>query len=420
MSIKVKLVALAKDEAPYLAEWIAHHLYFGFDEIEVLVNRTTDNSESVLSKVVSVSPNVKWRSIDWIDLIEGNVSRDIQKIAYSQAYNDAKKNFTHLFFIDIDEFWIPANFKDSIVECIKKLKSPDAIYFEWANELGHDAPFQSLSKSHGYQAHELGKTLFSTSAPLNKISIHRHFFKRHESYILANGDIFEADDKNAQAVSKNKSCLKPYFILHRISRSEEEYVSLLYRGNPENHNKFKNNRFGYNADGRPIVNIEFPHEEWSHYKAFMSAIFFKWNIFKDMDEARCATIERYNLSVLKINESLEGVDGFPVSILSGLSKNHNFLTPNISFKGCVDSITQQRISGWAVSAEGKPCKLTVHINDSYFSEIFSTGERKDLLSKGISDGLGGFKFIIPNDKNKIFRVSIFFPNGVLFKSIDFS
>ena len=41
---KVKVVAIAKDEGAYIAEWIFHHLYFGFDAIDIYVNRTTDNT----------------------------------------------------------------------------------------------------------------------------------------------------------------------------------------------------------------------------------------------------------------------------------------------------------------------------------------------------------------------------------------
>lgn len=42
--LKIKLVAIAKDEAAYLPEWIFHHLYFGFDQIDIYVNNTSDNT----------------------------------------------------------------------------------------------------------------------------------------------------------------------------------------------------------------------------------------------------------------------------------------------------------------------------------------------------------------------------------------
>jgi len=44
---KVKLVAIAKDEAPYIPQWIYHHLSIGIDLIEIHINNTTDNSLNI-------------------------------------------------------------------------------------------------------------------------------------------------------------------------------------------------------------------------------------------------------------------------------------------------------------------------------------------------------------------------------------
>lgn len=46
-----RVCAIAKDKAPYLAEWVFHHHYFGFNSIIVYVNRTTDSSLKVLKKL---------------------------------------------------------------------------------------------------------------------------------------------------------------------------------------------------------------------------------------------------------------------------------------------------------------------------------------------------------------------------------
>ena len=50
-SASFRLVAIAKDEASYIADWIHHHLYFGFDQIHVYVNRTTDNTIAILKEI---------------------------------------------------------------------------------------------------------------------------------------------------------------------------------------------------------------------------------------------------------------------------------------------------------------------------------------------------------------------------------
>lgn len=43
------LVAVAKDEGPYLWEWVAHHKAIGFDEIILFQNDSTDGTDEILS-----------------------------------------------------------------------------------------------------------------------------------------------------------------------------------------------------------------------------------------------------------------------------------------------------------------------------------------------------------------------------------
>ena len=48
--VRVKLVAIAKDEAAYIPDWIFHHLHFGFDAIDIYVNNTSDNTQEIANK----------------------------------------------------------------------------------------------------------------------------------------------------------------------------------------------------------------------------------------------------------------------------------------------------------------------------------------------------------------------------------
>ena len=50
MEAKIKLVAIAKNEAAYLPQWIHHHFSIGFNEIEIFINDTTDNSLAICEK----------------------------------------------------------------------------------------------------------------------------------------------------------------------------------------------------------------------------------------------------------------------------------------------------------------------------------------------------------------------------------
>ena len=65
----LKLVAIAKDEAPYLAEWIFHHLYLGVHEIEVYLNGITDNSYRIIRRISRLSGRVNFvQSDELLDL----------------------------------------------------------------------------------------------------------------------------------------------------------------------------------------------------------------------------------------------------------------------------------------------------------------------------------------------------------------
>ena len=47
----VKLVAIAKNEAPYIPSWVFHHFNIGVDLIEIYINNTDDNSLKICRKL---------------------------------------------------------------------------------------------------------------------------------------------------------------------------------------------------------------------------------------------------------------------------------------------------------------------------------------------------------------------------------
>ena len=46
----IKLVAIAKNEAPYIPLWAFHHFRIGIDLIEIHINNTDDNSIRICKK----------------------------------------------------------------------------------------------------------------------------------------------------------------------------------------------------------------------------------------------------------------------------------------------------------------------------------------------------------------------------------
>jgi glycosyltransferase involved in cell wall biosynthesis len=103
-------VLIARNEGPYLEEWVAHHLRLGVDYIFIYNNESWDNSADVLRKLGRI-PEIFVK--DW-PLIEGVTP---QYAAYNDALRMLPQVADYAAFIDADEFLIPTslqNIKDII------------------------------------------------------------------------------------------------------------------------------------------------------------------------------------------------------------------------------------------------------------------------------------------------------------------
>ncbi|UUM30021.1 glycosyltransferase family 2 protein [Vibrio japonicus] len=242
METRVKLVAIAKDEAAYLPEWIYHHAYFGFDSFDIHVNNTSDKSKEVLEKL-SNAYNI---NIIDSDGLYHKGAKLFQTRAYEYSLKKTpSKQFSHIAFFDVDEFWTPNDFKSSIQEYIKKSEQFDVYLFNWA-----------IHKSDSDFSH-----CFSKNNVL-ALDLHvKHLIKLGRKYSLgihnSNGDNLHYADGNLKTadflehvkakVKIDKGCFPKAFLVHRLYRGQLEYVSMLGRGLP-NGNRFKSNRKGYKTD----------------------------------------------------------------------------------------------------------------------------------------------------------------------------
>ena len=249
--MKTKLVAIAKDEAAYLPEWIFHHLHFGFDEIEIYINFTTDNSLALLNKIKRNHP-IKFKNVEYLlepecDKYDGLISQryleynKFQSRAYAELlFNARKDGFSHVMFLDIDELWTPSCFKAKIEEVLTDLGDPDIAYFRWKNKVLENEefgrPFQQDTLVVGPNH---GKCIVKTNIEIELISSH--------------GVSYLGQEKLKKADLRKRNIA---FVLHRFQRSLIEYISLLGRGDPTFAGKpgLKFNRGGYidASDGLPI------------------------------------------------------------------------------------------------------------------------------------------------------------------------
>ncbi|MAZ66508.1 MAG: hypothetical protein CMF25_05310 [Kangiellaceae bacterium] len=325
---KVKIVAIAKDEAAYFADWVFHHLYFGFDAIDIYLNRTSDNSKDVLEKITTHHPNVNFQYADWLDTCPDAVGKFLQYCVYAKAFAEekAKSEYTHILFIDIDEMWTPQDFKSSIHDCLAKQPKHSSISFQWANLLGEEQQFASIPHSLRIIKSSTVKSIVSLSTDVEKIQLHLPEFVRNNNFqgcFLSDGSPFEHAAKNYQQLARgNQIELKPYFILHRMYRSEIEYISLLYRGRPSDNIPLKFNRGGYLRSARTMRELTFPHSPHNKYETDKQAFIRKLNLSREQRHAQAYVLKRAQKAISIIPSLIEQYESEIKNAFSGVNNKN--------------------------------------------------------------------------------------------------
>ncbi|MCX7565436.1 glycosyltransferase family 2 protein [Sulfitobacter sp. F26169L] len=240
---KVAIVAAARNEAAYLADWIFHHLYFGFSPVLVYVNRSTDSSAEVVRRIAAVVPEVQLLSGDGF---EGK--NNVQLAAYGDARRRLRCGLTrqdYVHFADIDEFWTPANFDVPVQGVLESAGWPKIASFNWFQLLSDGEPFAPPMAQRQYgQHHHLVKTTIRQGLPVIRQSVHTVRTAWPMKRWSASGA--HISSRTPYRTPNAPQSFGPAFILHRLFRSPIEYLAMLGRGRPAFQEKlFKDNRYGY-------------------------------------------------------------------------------------------------------------------------------------------------------------------------------
>jgi len=305
--MNIKLVAIAKDEAAYLSEWVFHHLYFGFDEIDIYINFTSDESEKLLRKIGKQYP-VNLHFVENLippDSLVNDKYLSERFLTYNKlqarAYSDAVARSlemgktTHIAFLDIDEFWTPVNFKKGIKNVLTDLGLPDVASFYWKNKV-NEALFQRPFQSKIYfQENPHYKTIVKLSPDIMIMNTHRTL---HKSCIDKFGDRY--NEKQLELNSKQA------FILHRFQRHEIEYLSMLGRGDPTSPYKFslKFTRSGFHQPLNPS-SLCFDESLINNYDKEYEDFVIENELTNFINTGRAFVFERKKIVVEYINEHLK-------------------------------------------------------------------------------------------------------------------
>lgn len=335
--IKIKLFAIAKDEAAYIPQWVFHHFYFGFDEIEIWLNNITDNSVTICEKIASQHPNFQFKIVD--DVFEHCQKHRIpfQHVAYSRLFSWELKigKFSHIMFLDLDEFWMPRDFSTKIHEINKNLFDADSLSFPWYIDEAKisNMPFMSLLTIQNIYPNQHVKSMIKVSKDVTLVHAHNAIINNGIG-LLETGDVLTLDDttKNGSIIPKElftqfKWNISSYFIYHKINRSQIEYMATLLKPNIQDQKTnamFKENRIGYLNNGssiRFVISQDALDLYFSLFISFLDDL----DLLLDVEQSRLFILKKFieMKSVLKNNDKMVSNQIFKgLSLLNKKVENH--------------------------------------------------------------------------------------------------
>jgi len=223
---KIACVAVVKDEAPYIAEWIAYQFKLGFNTILLLDNGSSDQTVSEALAIAAGGADV--RISDW-----HMTGRDYQIRAFEYAARRLSGEFDWVAFFDADEFLVfspELNLRD----CLAARGDTAAIGVPWAifgSSFHQVPPAGGVVKNFCHRSDESfgpNRHIKSIIRPASMIScINPHMFEISGRYrdVMGADLAFEAPGILARMPDYRAAKLHHYF-----TRSWHEWQQKLRRG----------------------------------------------------------------------------------------------------------------------------------------------------------------------------------------------
>lgn len=116
----LSIVAIIKNEAPYIAEWLEYHLLMGVNKFYIYDNESEDNLEEILQ------PYIKNGVVEYVYC----PGKGKQMWAYNDILKTARKETYWLAVIDCDEFIVPIS-TESIPKVLKEFEGYGGLGINW-------------------------------------------------------------------------------------------------------------------------------------------------------------------------------------------------------------------------------------------------------------------------------------------------
>ena len=237
----VAVVAIMKNEGPYVKEWLDYHILAGVEHFYIYDNESPDNLKEVLQPYIN----------DGLVTYKFYPGKARQYEAYNEAVQEYRFFCRYMAFIDADEFIFPQNNKsvpEVVDEILEKYPSAGGLavnIFTFGSNFQEHANYREgvlrrftrraptdfcplmpeLNNLPGGTAH--------VSSIVNPRKVH-HFGSPHFAYYL---DGYQAVNSNGGVVPlfyNNPPTVDKIVMNHYPVKSKEEYLKKINRGTADN------------------------------------------------------------------------------------------------------------------------------------------------------------------------------------------
>ena len=125
--VKVALCLLTKDQNEDLNEWLDYHKSIGVSNVILIDDNSTKPSLEAISDFVKTGFIMHYSYI----VPDSHAKRGPQMLAYELCLNAYRSEFSHMGFIDTDEFIVLKNETESIIDLLYKYKDYGGLALNW-------------------------------------------------------------------------------------------------------------------------------------------------------------------------------------------------------------------------------------------------------------------------------------------------
>ena len=233
--VYLALACMARDEGPYLREWLEYHFLIGVQRIYVYDNGSADDTPDVLAPYIA----------DGRVIYTAAPGQLMMFPCYADALYHGREEARWLGFIDVDEFVVPHEC-DDLRDFLRDYEAYPAVGINWVvfDSSGHEhrpqtygalvtANYTHARRDYQYNGTQSYLTIKSFVNPMEVLGMPSAHFGAYRDGRRAVSETFE---EISGVFSRVNSCRRAQ-INHYYTKSADEYRQRLARGRSDTRRK---------------------------------------------------------------------------------------------------------------------------------------------------------------------------------------